>query len=221
MPNPNHAPIQMQPQAKMMTIPGIHASHRGEVMSMGYVAPTPPPMVPAEGKSSIQSVYRLWKSPGSSQDQHQNHTESQGQSHSDSSSERDREGVAPNPAAPAPGPVLSSSPQPPRPIPPPLPPRSTPIAVTRPPLESLPSTSSSPPSASAALKSIADKDELTRATLEGSGNVTPSGESAHSRTASVEEPNSQTGSNGGVGGGTPPAATPGPPPLPPRRVVPA
>ncbi|KAG6874409.1 hypothetical protein C0995_015145 [Termitomyces sp. Mi166 len=57
----------VQPTAKTMTIPGIHASHRGEIMSMGYVAPQPPAMNPSEGKSSI---YRLFKtstgsSPGS------------------------------------------------------------------------------------------------------------------------------------------------------------
>ena len=51
------ATIQVQPVAKTMSIPGIHASHRGDVQSMGHVAAEPPPPDPTP------AVYRLWKTP--------------------------------------------------------------------------------------------------------------------------------------------------------------
>ncbi|THV06583.1 hypothetical protein K435DRAFT_773260 [Dendrothele bispora CBS 962.96] len=70
-----HHPIHIQPQAKTMSIPGIHAKNRGEVMSMGYVAPqesSPKPDNKVKGNNPrIQSMYRLFKttalstSPGS------------------------------------------------------------------------------------------------------------------------------------------------------------
>jgi hypothetical protein len=50
---------QQPSQARTMTIPGIHPSHRGEVMSMGYVAPPQPDK--ASKSPAIQSMYRLLK----------------------------------------------------------------------------------------------------------------------------------------------------------------
>ena len=74
----NPAPgIRKQPgQAAMMIIPGIHAKHKGEVMSMGS-APSPPlpptpdteesKLVPASLRAPVMtSVYRLFKTPNGS-----------------------------------------------------------------------------------------------------------------------------------------------------------
>ncbi|KAG2155644.1 hypothetical protein DEU56DRAFT_877216 [Suillus clintonianus] len=56
--------IHTQPsQARTMTIPGIHASHRGEPMSMGNIAPSSAPPESKPMGPAIQSMYRLWKSP--------------------------------------------------------------------------------------------------------------------------------------------------------------
>ena len=116
------APIHTQPsQGKTMTIPGIHASHRGEVMAMGYVPPVPPPPPPEnKGKASgIQSVYRLWKSPT---------LPPQDAGASESNAERPS---SPPPSAPPPleqeaevSPVSPVVPTMSRPPPPPPPPRS-------------------------------------------------------------------------------------------------
>ncbi|KAJ6520312.1 hypothetical protein C8R45DRAFT_756757, partial [Mycena sanguinolenta] len=150
-------PIQLQPQAKMMTIPGIHASHRGEVMSMGYVAPQPPPSPDMKVKNpAMKSVYRLWKGPAASAEVSSDTPESASTS---SSSSLSRTRTTDEGSAPAPVPASPPT----RPIPPPLPPRTsrTPSLsdVSRPSL-SPPRLSETPqPSASEALQSIANKDK--------------------------------------------------------------
>ncbi|KAF8998620.1 hypothetical protein BDZ89DRAFT_1083121 [Hymenopellis radicata] len=140
------APIKMQPQAKTMSIPGIHASHKGEVMSMGYVAPAPAQPAASPPKNPFN---RLWKSPASGP---QENTEVAG-------SEEPSESPAPsNSGRPVP-PIPSARPVPPppsagqRPVPPPLPPR---VAVARPPMEhARVASDASSQSASESLKSIA------------------------------------------------------------------
>lgn len=128
------SPIHVQPQGKTMMIPGIHASHRGEVMSMGYVAPQSPP----ESSKSKNPVYRLWKST----QQPSESTDTSITTQDDRSEDRS----------------LSS---PPRATPPPLPPRRTPTSVTRPSLEPSEVIVQSS-SASETLKTIATRDEQTR-----------------------------------------------------------
>ncbi|KAJ6601382.1 hypothetical protein DFH09DRAFT_1257886 [Mycena vulgaris] len=207
------SPIHIQPQAKMMTIPGIHASHRGEVMSMGYVAPEPastPPETRVKNPA-IQSVYRLWKSPAPAE------TSSDAVSETSSSSSSSRTQPPDEGSKPLAPPVISfpSSPSPARPTPPPLPPRTgrtTSIShVSRPELGPPRLSETVQPSASAALQSIANKDK--RASLElGLGLGLPSGRLPPSdRTPSSvgddELPDEQV---------PPMRSNPGPP-LPPRK----
>lgn len=115
------APIQAQPQAKTMTIPGIHASHRGEVMSMGYVAPQPSVLSDSlkSKNPAIQSVYRLWRSPGNT-----------GQTGQDSDTKQNGASTTPGPEDQSPQPPLQA-PGLARQTPPPLPPRSVPTAPPR------------------------------------------------------------------------------------------
>ncbi|KAG6842377.1 hypothetical protein C0991_007507 [Blastosporella zonata] len=166
----------VQPTAKTMTIPGIHASHRGEIMSMGYVAPPQPPsMNPTEGKSSI---YRLFASSGSGsgsgssgpggsasgsasgaaippppsslqQPAPLTSTTSPQDSSVTSNSNEPSSRDAPYLAPPQPTPNVISSSSPSR-VPPPLPPRS--------PNTQRPHHIRSTPSAEEALKSIVSKD---------------------------------------------------------------
>lgn len=153
-PPPQAPPIKTQPsQGAMMTIPGIHASHRGDVMSMGYVAPTPATPPPTEHKlrtpaipPTIQNMYRLFKSPTSGasvlqRQQQQPTTNSsaegtiEGQNsprgpfseHTNPSSDINDD-VAPLLLSPAvPNILEDKTSTPAKPAPPPLPPRSTPV----------------------------------------------------------------------------------------------
>jgi hypothetical protein len=145
-------PIQSQPsQGKTMSIPGIHARNRGEVMSMGYAPPSPP--APVETKTGVSSVYRLWKySPVSQSEQ------------PDGDGNAEHAGTQSPPvltadsaeASPEPTPTSTTRPQAP-----PLPPRAPPS------LHPVSSDSSKLSPASAALKSIASRDECRAQDGEG------------------------------------------------------
>jgi len=204
------SPIHVQPQRKTMTIPGIHASHRGDVMSMGYVAPHPPPPSPSESKlknPAIQTVYRLWKSPATSgQQQQQPHQESSSQAPTQNGS---TEGISPPSLPPD---VQTSPTPPPRPTPPSLPPRSTPTpAVSRPPIEAPRlSSDSSQATASEALKSIASKDEHTRTRVSLERNISPT---LAAETNDLDSENFLNSPSTGTIQNSNPA-----PPLPPRRI---
>ncbi|KAG6846052.1 hypothetical protein H0H87_006416 [Tephrocybe sp. NHM501043] len=174
----------LQPTAKTMTIPGIHASHRGEIMSMGYVAPPQPPSTnPSDGKSSI---YRLFKAPastssasgsglgisspsasGSGPAQPPPSSSSQQPAPQTSTSSQDRavtsnansDELLPGDAAP-----LARPPPPHNVTPSPSPSTSTPSRVPPPLPPRSPNTQRPPmrnsPSAEEALKSIASRDAL-------------------------------------------------------------
>ncbi|KAJ7269260.1 hypothetical protein B0H12DRAFT_1009393 [Mycena haematopus] len=203
-------PIQLQPQAKMMTIPGIHASHRGDIMSMGYVAPQPPPPSPDMKVPAIKSVYRLWKSPAASAEVTSDAPEAASSSSSPSLSrtQTKEEGNTPLP--------LSGSP-PMRPTPPPLPPRTgrTPSLsdVSRPSLGPPRLSETAQPSASQTLQSIANKDK--RASLE-LGLGFPSSPPSRRSTLGSRTPSLSGGDEEVREASVPPIANPGPP-LPPRR----
>jgi hypothetical protein len=147
-----------------MTIPGIHASHRGDVMSMGYVAPPPPP-APSESKLKapvIPNVYRLWKSPilTGQQQQAQSDVDSSPQSQAQSDSSQQNQDVAPLTLPPSAD--LSVSPDAALALP------RHPAAdqVSHAPPDSLPKPESAAVSAADVLKSIASRDENKRASVD-------------------------------------------------------
>ncbi|KAK2461495.1 hypothetical protein APHAL10511_005958 [Amanita phalloides] len=111
----HHTPIFVQPQGKTMTIPGIHASHRGEVMALGYVAPSDK----SKNNPTVNSIYRrLMKSPISTDPE-----SSLGSIDALSGASDANEDVAP----------LTLVPDVERPIiPPPLPPRSNLVSIPDP-----------------------------------------------------------------------------------------
>lgn len=111
-------PILVQPQGKTMTIPGIHANRRGEVMALGYLAP--PPVADKNKNNSF--VHRLLKSPALTDEPSQDPIDViSGTLGTD-------EDIIPMTVGPSMGGAASQT----RPMPPPLPPRSLPSSVSNP-----------------------------------------------------------------------------------------
>ncbi|CDO73150.1 hypothetical protein BN946_scf185007.g205 [Trametes cinnabarina] len=234
------SPIHTQPPPpKTMTIPGIHASHRGEVMSMGYIAP--PPASQESKKVPLQSVYRLWKNPGAAAGS----TRSEPLPFSQTGfSGRDQDSSPPAPTPPPgdegddPAPSAASSPPPQtRAAPPPLPPRanSTHVLQMRSEISRPAEADSGVRSpASAALQSIVSKDRVKRASLSPPPSPGQNGVVDRGDTSTPDRPGVLDREDAEVTASplsltpvpssppTPPAPGPsgrGPPPaLPPRRV---
>lgn len=218
-------PIQTQPPApKAMTIPGIHASHRGEVMSMGY-APPPAPSTGQKLAPSIQTVYRLWKSPTGTGEQD---ALSESGPHTQSGfTGRDQDDVPSSSTAPSRGDASSSPalPQLARPVPPPLPPRSQSthaVQLLSEPPKHPPELDRSSPPASATLQSIVSRDDSKRASLEPVPSPSSSPgrpvRSENDERGAQEQPSVTVGNPSADDQMTPDnASKPKPPALPPRR----
>ena len=142
--------IHTQPSQARMTIPGIHASHRGEPLSMGNIAPSSPSPESKLKGPVIPSMYRLWKSPILTGQQHGSDNQSTMRTETD---ERNAD-VAPLSLS-----ADVASP-PPRPTPPPLPPRviSSSFSVKNTPDSLKDSPSASP--TSEVLENIGEREEM-------------------------------------------------------------
>ncbi|EFI28706.1 endoplasmic reticulum protein [Coprinopsis cinerea okayama7 len=210
-------PIHVQPQAKTMSIPGIHAKNRGEIQSLGHVAspqtPTPPVLSTAPTPSTIiesklknpaiQTVYRFWKSPGNAGNSVTSQATSQGSS-GGGDTEITQSGGSGSGSDSRPGEAVE------RPSPPPLPPRhtntqagptlaSTSEATLNPPAGALGSSSA----ASEALKNTVSKDEIARSVSpQEQGDSQPGVANAHHGSAMTEPTLHEVMASGDVAGPT-------------------